>query len=322
MKILTYYDVADSIFEYSYNCACIGNFDGVHKGHQELVIKTVKSAKEKIGISTAIMFNQNTKVLNGERKFLTTLSEKIAIIEALGIDYIYLIDFPDGVSELSPEEFAKRFIVDTLKVKEIYIGENFRFGHKRSGDPEKLANLGENFGFKTYISELVMLNGMIISSTMTRTAVVEGKLDICTNLLGYPYFLKGIVGMGKGRGKNLVFPTANIYNVDELKLIPANGVYSTITIIEGVRYFSLTNIGPQPTFLDEKVSIESYILNFQREIYGKEITMLFLRRLRDVKRFTNPGELKTQIEIDKVKALKDYEKFVENPQIDLLNWLR
>lgn len=322
MDIITSHAVADSIFKHSYNCACIGNFDGVHKGHQALISDSVRAAKEKNGVSIAITFNQNTKILNDEKKFLTTLSEKISIIETLGINYIYLIDFPNGIVQLPPSEFTKKFIVDTLRVKEIFVGENFRFGHKRSGNPQTLAYLGEKFGFKAHVSKLIMLNGVVVSSSIARTAVIEGRVDICKNLLDYPYFLKGIVGRGKNRGKDLVFPTANIYNIDEFKLIPKDGVYSTIAILDGSKYFSLTNIGPQPTFQDEKVSIESYILNFQREIYGKEITLLFLRRLRDVKQFSSSEDLKKQIEIDKVSAIKDYEQFAENSQVELLRWLK
>ncbi|HXK71007.1 MAG TPA: bifunctional riboflavin kinase/FAD synthetase [Caldisericia bacterium] len=322
MKIINAHDEAKTNFKNLYVSACIGNFDGVHKGHQELIAKTVKSAKENDGISIAITFNHNTKILNNERKFLTTLYEKTSIIETLGIDYVYLIDFPDGISELSSYEFTKKYLVDTLRIKEIYIGENFRFGHKRSGTPDNLVEFGKSFGFKTHILKLVTLSGMVVSSTIARTAVNEGRVDICKNLLGYPYFLRGVIGKGKSRGKKYVFPTANLYNLDELKLIPGEGVYSTITIIDGSEYFSLTNIGPQPTFQDEKVSIESYILNFQREIYGKEIALLFLRKLRNIIQFANSDELKKQIETDKSEAVKDFELFIKNPQMELLSWLK
>jgi len=322
MKIINTHSEVDAIFKNTYVYACIGNFDGVHRGHQELITNTVKSAKENDGISIAITFNQNTKILKNERKFLTTLNEKISIIETLGIDYVYLIDFPDGISELTSYEFTKKYLVDTLRVKEIYVGENFRFGHKRSGTPDTLVDLGKSFGFKTHILKLVTLSGMIVSSTIARTALNEGRVDICRNLLGYPYFLRGVIGKGKSRGKKYVFPTANLYNIDELKIIPGEGVYSTITIFDRSEYFSLTNIGPQPTFKDEKVSIESYILNFQREIYGKEIALLFLRKLRNIRQFTNSNELKKQIEIDKIEAAKDFELFIKDPQIDLLNWLK
>jgi len=322
MKIINTHSEVDAIFKNTYVYACIGNFDGVHRGHQELITNTVKSAKENDGISIAITFNQNTKILKNERKFLTTLNEKISIIETLGIDYVYLIDFPDGISELSSYEFTKKYLVDTLRIKEIYIGENFRFGHKRSGTPDNLVEFGKSFGFKTHILKLVTLSGMVVSSTIARTAVNEGRVDIGMNLLGYPYFLRGVIGRGRNRGKKFVYPTANLYNIDELKLIPGEGVYSTIAIFDRLEYFSLTNIGPQPTFQDEKMSIESYILDFQREIYGKDIALLFLRKLRNIIHFNSSYELKKQIESDKLEALKDFESYLKDPHVKMLSWLR
>ena len=324
MRIITNIEEAISTFRNSYNCACIGNFDGVHKGHQELISRAVKDALENLGISIVITFNNNTKILNGEKKFLTTFYEKSEIIKAIGADYIYSIDFPDSISELSPEAFVEKVLYGILRVKKLFVGENFRFGHNRVGDSNTLKKLGGDFSFDTEILKLIKVNGMVVNSTIARTAVLEGRVDICSELLGYPYFIRGIVGMGKMRGKNLVVPTANIYNIDEAKLIPKYGVYSTITIINGNEYFSLTNIGPQPTFQDEEASIESYILNFQKDIYGKEISTLFLRRLRDVKKFDTSTELKEQIERDKNEAIRDYEKFTKNllRNLNLLNWLK
>lgn len=324
MQIITEPKKAIQIFSNSYNCACIGNFDGVHKGHQELINRTVKFALDKRGVSVVITFNNNTKILNGEKKFITTFYEKCEIINAMGVDYIYSINYPDGISCMSPKTFVEKILYDTLKIKKLFVGENFRFGHNRIGDSNNLKKLGEEYSFDTEILKLIKINGMVVNSTIARTAILEGKVDICNELLGYPYFVRGIVGMGKKRGKNLVVPTANIYNIGEEKIIPQDGVYSTISIIDSDEYFSLTNIGLQPTFKDDEFAIESHILNFQRDIYGKEACILFLRKLREIKKFEDSIQLKEQIEKDKKEAMKDHEYFINNlsDNLKLLKWLK
>jgi len=298
-------EVIKEVTRSRYVCACIGNFDGVHLGHQELIKEAKSASRSKDGISLAVTFNQNTKIINGENKFLTILPEKTSIISSFGIDYAYLIDFPGSICQLSAKSFIEKILIDTLNVKEIFIGANFRFGHNRSGDYQTLIDYGKMYDFQVRNHELIYINELIISSSITRNVIKEGKVDIAKQLLGYSYFLSGIVGMGKRRGKAILVPTANVYNIDSFKLIPGNGVYTTLTIIDSKIYKSLTIIGLQPTFNDDDFAVENHILDFNGNIYGKTISIIFINKLRDIKKFDNIPDLKLQIDND-INSAREY----------------
>ncbi len=288
-------EIPEELFEAT--SIAIGNFDGVHLGHQKLIKKAIQEAENRNLTSIALTFEPHPlKVLKPDVSplLLLPLSEKIRIIKFLGIDYIVVLNFSEEFSSLSPEKFAKEVLSERLKAKFVVVGENFRFGKNREGDKKDLVNLGKKLGFDAFIQPAVIIKGLPVSSTRIRRILKEGRIEEAWKLLGRPFKIVGKVIKGKGRGKKLGFPTANI-NVEN-ELIPKTGVYAVFVEIDEKLLRGVMNIGYNPTFGEEKLSVEVHILDFNEEIYEKKIGVYLIKRLRNESRFANINEL--------IKAIK------------------
>lgn len=277
----------------------LGNFDGIHIGHQEL-IKTMVLEAKKLGLkSSLLLFRSHTKsvIENNAPKMITNNDQKFRIAKELGVDLIYLLDFDDKVMKLTGEEFVKEIIINKMNGKLIIAGFDYRFGHKASGDANYLKELGDKYDIHVIILDPVEDNLNVVSSSMIRDLISEGKVELANKLLGRPYSIIGKVVTGSNRGSKLGFPTANI-KLSNNFIIPRSGVYASNTIIDGKRFLSATNIGFNPTFDEKLLKIETYILDFEEDIYGKILEIEFIEFLRDDIKFNNVEDLIKQMDLD------------------------
>lgn len=281
-----------------------GNFDGIHLGHQEIINKSVKSAQVSNIKSSVFTFSNHPKnLISGEMVVKNILypEEKAAIIEGFGIDYLFNIPFDENIMNMDPMIFIDKLLVEKLKMKEAYCGFNFRFGHTGKGTPQLLLREGARCGFGLHVLQPYKVDGNIVSSTLIRDLIAEGKVDQCRKYLGRYYSIGGEVQIGNKIGRTIGFPTSNIM-VDETMVTPSNGVYATFCIYNGVRYPSITNAGVRPTIGDYSKNVETHIFNFDKELYGKHIKVEFLMKIRDELKFTDVDHLKDQIKRDCIFA--------------------
>lgn len=278
----------------------LGSFDGVHLGHQAL-LKETKNLAESLGAKPLVVtFDPHPRqVLHSYSSFklLTTLEEKLALLSEYGFEEVVLIPFTKRLAEWSPEVFVEEYIVDNLKAKGVVVGFNFRFGKQRKGDVELLSYLGEKYNFTVKVVKPILVDGLSVSSSLIRSFLEKGLVEIANKLLGRPYFLTGEVIKGKGRGKILGYPTANLL-ISDSKLIPFPGVYAVWVIFKGRRYKGAMNIGKNPTFNEKKLSIEVYIFDFCLDIYGEKLKVELINYIRGEKKFPSAEELKLQISQD------------------------
>ena len=277
----------------------LGNFDGVHLGHGEIISSMVKRSKEMQIKPSILLFNNHTRgILDGKQPELLTINEqKREILKNLGVEIIYMIEFNDALMKLSPEEFVQTILVDKLNVKSVTVGFDYRFGHKASGNVELLKELGNKYKFHVSIVEPIFDNKNIISSTRIRKLIRDGDIQLANQMLGRNFSILGEVISGKKRGKGLGFPTANIEKSRE-QIMPKSGIYLTEIIINNRKRLSVTSIGTNPTFNDNETRIETYILDFDKNIYGELVILEFIKYLRAEKKFDNINELKAQIQED------------------------
>ena len=283
----------------------LGNFDGVHLGHQQ-IFKRVKEEASKIrGQGVVITFEPHPlKVLAPERfsPLLTPFRKKMMLIEKSGIEIVLCIEFSLTFSEISPSQFIKSILVQKVKVKKVIIGYNYHFGKGQGGDAQTLKEAGKVFDFEVEVVEPLRVGETIVSSSKIRTLIQGGEVEEVSKLLGRDYPIIGKVVEGKKRGQTLGFPTANLEISDEL--YPKTGVYAVEVVWHRQRFNGLANIGSNPTFptqigkREEPFSLEVHILNFNRQIYGKEIEVRFKKRIRDEVRFESPSLLIEQIKKD------------------------
>jgi riboflavin kinase/FMN adenylyltransferase len=282
-----------------------GNFDGVHKGHQELMRRTVNCAVSTDLKSAVFTFSNHPKnVISNKLKVKNILpwGEKVKILSDLGIDYVVTVPFDEAIRFMEPEEFIVNILVKKLKMKEAYCGFDYRFGRDGKGTPEVLMKVGLSHSFGIHILEPYMVGGEIVSSTLIRSYIEDGGVNKCLGLMGRYYSTKGIVIRGNRFGRTLGFPTLNI-TIDEDMVNPANGVYVTYCNYAGIRYPSITNVGNRPTVSSTQArNIETHIFNFDKEVYGKEIRVEFLERLRPEMTFENVESLAVQIKEDCLTA--------------------
>lgn len=282
-----------------------GNFDGVHKGHQELIRRTVNSAVSTNLKSVIFTFSNHPKNIlagKGVVKNIQTFEEKIEAIQELGIDYIVTVPFDEEIRYMEPEDFIIEILMKKLNMKEAFCGFNYSFGKNGSGTPETLMKVGFDQGYGIHIVEPFMVEGEIVSSTLIRKYISEGQVDKCIKLMGRNYATGGTVVRGKEIGRTLGFPTTNL-TLDEDMVSPANGVYITYCYYEGQRYASITNVGTKPTVGDSNArSIETHIFNFDQDIYNEHIKVEFLTRLRPEMKFDTVEELRSKIKDDCLTA--------------------
>jgi riboflavin kinase / FMN adenylyltransferase len=282
------------------SCVTIGNFDGVHLGHQKLIRRVRDKARAKNLKSVVITFDPHPlRVLLGRNTppFITMTEQKLELISALGVDYALCLRFTKEMGALEPEEFVRSYLVEGLKAKELLIGYDYAFGKNRKGNFALLKRLGEAYGFTTEQMEPVMVAGAIVSSTRIRDMVQAGTVWEVQPLLGRFYRISGTVIHGRNRGGALLgFPTANIQLVDEL--FPKPGVYAVWAEVLGQIRLAVANIGYNPTFGNTTLSAEVHILDFNKNIYGQTIHVHFVQRLREEKKFSSLEELISQIRKD------------------------
>jgi riboflavin kinase / FMN adenylyltransferase len=306
-QIINLADLDGSFFKKSMNMLVIGFFDGVHKGHKAIIKKCIKKAHSAGGTSIALTFDiPPANILAGKRakKLIMPFSEKIKVMSGLGIDYIVDVNFNKDFAGLSKEHFCTEIIIDKINAREIFIGENFRFGKDAKGDYPFLKKYLKNFNIKVHSVKLLEIDNIIVSSTEIRKQYEDGDVEKIKIFLGRYPSVTGKVQKGFSRGSVLGFPTANI-SIDESYVIPKNGVYAGHIVIEGNKKSlnSLINIGNNPTFGFRNTLIEVYILNFNKNIYNKKITVKFLKYLRPETRFASPEDLISQIRED-IKSAK------------------
>ncbi len=281
----------------------LGNFDGIHLGHQELVRMVIKRAKEIKGQSMVVTFRPHPlKVLAPEKcpPLISIYEEKIELLSKLGIDVLVKIPFTLHFSEMSPPAFVKKILCDLLGTKEIFVGCNYRFGKGREGTTETLKQMGEEFGFKVNEVEQIFLRSEVISSTKIRQLLKAGEVEHAAGLLGRPYAITGIVIKGDSRGKTLGFPTANI--ASKHAIIPADGVYAVKLSARDTCYDGVVNIGLRPTFNAKSLAIEVHVFDFNEDLYGEEVTIYFIKKLRQEMKFDSADALITQISKDIAEA--------------------
>ena len=277
----------------------IGVFDGVHLGHKYLLSQLTKQAREQNLLSGVVTFNQHPhEVLSPQTRlpFLTDLTQRINLLQNEGVEAIFTLSFTTELAQLSARQFVS-LLKKYLRMRGLVIGPDFALGQNREGNADTLNTLGQDMNFSVMVIPPVMINGELVSSTDIRNALANGDMKRVLNLVGRPFSLNGRVTSGAGRGVELGFPTANL-DIDPGQALPAEGVYATWAHIDGQAYQSMTNIGQQPTFGGSQRIVEVYILDYHRNLYGRELKIDIMERLRGEKQFDTAAELKKQITED------------------------
>ena len=290
----------------------VGNFDGVHRGHQALVAAAVAQARSLGGTSVALTFDPHpSRVLSPDRapRALMTVEQKAEILGGLGLDRLVVLPFTLELSRQSPEDFARLVLQGALGAKAVVVGVGFRFGHRRSGDVRLLAELGERLGFRVQAIEPLLHEGAPISSSRIREALARADVEAARALLGRPFFVDGRVVAGQGRGRTIGVPTANLELLNET--LPGGGVYacrcSGREPASGP-WNAVVNVGRRPTFGGGETTVEAHLLDFEGDLYGRMLRLQFLERLREERRFPGAEALVAQIREDIVRARALLEK--------------
>ena len=282
----------------------IGVFDGVHRGHQRLLKRVVEVASAQGMLSGVLTFaNHPRAVLVPDTciNYITSVDDRLALLKDAGVDIVIPLHFDMELSRLRAHEFTA-LLQERLKMAGLVMGYNFAMGFKREGTPETLASIGSEQGFSVTVVDAVTVEGGRVSSTVIRDSVAAGDVAGAASLLGRPFSLCGEVVVGAGRGRAVLgFPTANI-DIPEERLAPGDGVYAAWASVGGERRMAATNVGVKPTFGDNKRNIESYLLDFDGDLYGKELTLEFVGRLRDELRFDSAEALVAQMHVDVEQA--------------------
>lgn len=291
----------------------LGMFDGVHKGHQSILAKLCEVAKEKNYDTALLTFWPHPRILlqpDCGLKLLNTLDEKTALLQQYGIQHLFLKTFDEAFRNLTGEEFIRKILVDTLDIKFLIIGYDHVFGKDKSGNFQLLQKLAPELGFEVLRMDAIDFNNQHISSTKIRQALQNGDIPLANEMLGYHYPLSGTVIEGKKIGRTLGFPTANI-KIDQLKFLPKKGAYITEVLIEGEKHQGMLSIGDNPTIEGAAFSVEVYILDFDKNLYGKIIEVRFLAFLHEEIKFGSLEELTLRLKKDKelTERFFQYKKF-------------
>ena len=284
----------------------LGNFDGIHKGHQVLIKKAVKTAEEK-GIKSAVFTfsNHPRNVIAGNSVVRNIIyeDEKIEILEEMGVDYLFSISFEE-IMKLSPQDFVDKVLIERFRIDTAVCGFNFTYGYKAAGTADMLRGMAAG-RFDVAVVDPVKVNGQVVSSTLIREKIMNGDVEAVPDLLGRNFTIRGTVIHGNEIGRTIGFPTCNIVIDESMAALP-NGVYMTYCYVEGVKYCSITNVGNKPTIGEYGKNIETNIFNFNEDIYDKKITVEFLKKIRDEQKFDDLEALKKQIHDDSVLVRKEH----------------
>lgn len=285
----------------------LGNFDGVHKGHIELIRRTVDDAQA-TGVKSAVFTfsNHPRNYITGKNaiKNIITNDTKIEIIQSLGVDYLFNIPFDDRILNMEPDDFIENLIIKKMKAVVLNCGFNYHYGKDAKGSTETLIRESETHGFELNVLEPYIINGKLVSSTLIRSLIAEGKVDECHEYLGRYYSTGGIVQVGNKIGRTIGFPTSNIV-IDDSFVWPSHGVYITNCYYDGDKYHAVTNVGIRPTIGDNRKVVETHMFDFDKTIYESHIKVEFIKKIRDERKFKDKDELKERIGIDKSIA-EDY----------------
>ena len=277
----------------------IGNFDGIHLGHQAILRGVVACARAMGDVATVLTFEPPPlKILRPEQAplRLSTNAQRLTWFAAGGLEAVVVLPFTKELAQLAPEEFVEEILVRGLHLRAVLVGENFRFGHKQAGDVRLLRELGMRLGFEVTIVPPVSFRGELVSSTVIRREIAAGNVSHAARLLGRPFVLTGAVVAGTGTGRKFTFPTLNL--ATEQELLPGEGVYITQTKIGDVSYDSVSNIGNRPTFNGTALSVETHLLGVSGEVHPERMKIRFWKRLRGEKKFSGAEELRAQIARD------------------------
>jgi riboflavin kinase / FMN adenylyltransferase len=289
--------------------ATIGIFDGVHLAHSAIINRLLEKAKEIDGQSLIVTLWPHPRIVlqkEGQKiSLISTLDEKIDLLQERGIENVLILDFNKSISETDFEDFVKNYLVDALNIQHLVVGYNHHFGKNREGNFEKLQPLSEKFGFGLEQLPPVIINDEKISSSVIRKLIDAGDIKSATSCLGHFFSITGVVANGSKIGREIGFPTANIELNDPYKLIPPTGVYSVIVELgDGIAKMGMMNIGYRPTVnVQNKVrTLEVNIIDFEANLYNKTLKILFVEKIRNEKKFNNLDELKTQLEKDRITS--------------------
>lgn len=288
----------------------VGTFDGLHLGHRKIIETVVKTAREKKLCSTLVTFNPHPKIVLKQTDdfhiaILTTLNEKIELLSETGLDQIIIVTFDNAFASQSYEQFVKNVLIDQIGTEALIVGHDHAFGKNREGNFNNLKRLSEQYDFSLQKVEPFKIGSKTINSTLLRKLIAEGDVERAEKYLGRKYAYSGTIIAGDSRGKQLNFPTANIYNENKNKQIPGSGVYAVDVAYNDEIYKGMLNIGNRPTFgLRGEYTIEVHIIDFNKEIYNENLTVFFKKRLRSEIKFDSVDALTAQLEIDKQNSLK------------------
>jgi riboflavin kinase/FMN adenylyltransferase len=281
----------------------LGNFDGLHMGHQTILNTAIERARRERGTAFALTFDPvPAKVLAPDRapRLILASEDKLELLRKSGIDSVLVINFTRELSQLTPREFVRTFLVERIAVRAVVVGHSVSFGHNRAGNATVMAELGRELGFDVMVVGPVTVAGMEVSSTKVREVIADGDLRTAANLMGRAHFLSGPVVHGRERGRKIGFPTANIQSRTEC--LPPDGVYATRLILDDDPHPSITNIGMRPTFAEPERTIEAHIFDFDRDIYDREVRLELIERIRPERKFDSGAALATQIAADLKRA--------------------
>lgn len=284
----------------------IGTFDGVHIGHKAILKRLVETAKKENLDSVVLTFFPHPRMVLQQKsdiKLINTINERTQLLENTGLEHLVIHPFTHAFSRLTALEYVRDILVNSLKAKKIIIGYDHRFGRNRNADIDDLKEFGKTYNFEVEEISAKELDDVAISSTKIRKALNEGDIDTANSYLGYHFMISGEVIKGKAIGRTIQYPTANLKLKESYKLVPKNGVYVVQSLIEGKRIFGITSIGTNPTVGGKEKTIETHFLNFNEDLYGKEITIEFLKFIRDEETFDS-------VEILRQEIIKD-EKFAK-----------
>lgn len=288
----------------------LGNFDGLHRGHVKIIERIRRGASERGGVPVVLTFDPHPpRVLRPDKAppLLMTKAQKLEALEHAGIAGVAVVRFTTDLARWEPEMFVRSVLVDWLRVAEVWVGADFLFGRDRSGNFSLLRTLGQKYGFRAEKIDPIRYKEFVVSSTRIRRLVAEGRVDEAGALLGHQYGIGGTVVHGANRGRELGFPTANIETPNEL--VPPHGVYATFLRVDGVVRSSVTNIGVRPTFGDQPAAtVETHVLGEVGDLYGKDVRLSFVQRLRDERRFPDVDALREQIAADLRRAARLFDR--------------
>lgn len=286
----------------------IGNYDGLHLGHRRIIERIKLKAREQKGTSMLMTFHPHPLTILKPEKFvglITPLHVKRRLIEEAGVDVLFIVPFTDEFHLINPELFVDSLLMEKLGIKGLIVGYDFKFGKGGKGNVEYLASKSTEYGFFFEIQAAITLDGEKVGSNRIRKMIQDGDVRKAAAHLGRPYMIEGTVIKGDGRGRTIGFPTINLKS--DFPLIPKRGVYISMVEIDGKKFSAVTNIGYNPTFDGQGLTIETYILDFSQDLYGREIALYFLNRIRDEVKFSSVDELKGGIWKD-VETAREYFK--------------